>query len=43
MQRSFSDIICENTDIKMLQKNVFLTKDETNPLVPCNDKNARAK
>ena len=43
MQRSFSDIICENTDIKMLQKNVFLTKDETNPFIPCNDKNARAK
>lgn len=43
MERGLSDIICENTDIKMLQKNVFLTKDEANPLIPCDDKNARAK
>ena len=43
MERSFSDIICENTDIKMLQKNVFLTKDQNNPLIPCEDKNARSK
>ena len=43
MERTLSDIICENTDIKMLQKNVFLTKDQNNPLIPCDDKNARAK
>ena len=43
MERSFSDIICENTDIKMLQKNVFLTKDQNNPLFPCEDKNSRSK
>ena len=43
MERSLSDIICENTDIKSLQKNVFLTKNPSNSLIPCNDGKARQK
>ena len=43
MERSLSDIICENTDIKSLQKNVFLTKDASNSLVSCSDRAQRPK
>ena len=43
MERRLSDIICENTDIKSLQKNAFLTKGPDNPLVPCRDTNLRSR
>ena len=43
MERRLSDVICENTDIKSLQKNAFLTKGPDNPLVPCRDTNLRSR